>query len=49
MARQPWPITLVAVVSLTRLLQVHPFSDGNGRTVRLYAGLHCFVWNPGLT
>lgn len=37
MIRQPWPTTLIAVVSLTRLLQVHPFFDGNGRTARLYA------------
>lgn len=37
MAPQSWPTTLVAVVSLTRLLQVHPFFDGNGRTARLYA------------
>lgn len=37
MAQSPWPITLIALVSLLRLLQVHPFIDGNGRTARLYA------------
>ncbi|MDP2186573.1 MAG: Fic family protein [Xanthomonadales bacterium] len=37
MVRRPWPTTLIAMVSLVRLLQVHPFFDGNGRTARLYA------------
>ena len=31
------PVTYVAIVSLMRMLAVHPFIDGNGRTARLYS------------
>lgn len=31
------PASLRALVALVRILQVHPFRDGNGRTARLYA------------
>lgn len=49
MARLPWPTTLIALVSLVRLLQVHPFFDGNGRTARLYATwLVCRQLGPSL-
>ena len=30
------PASLVGLISLFRLLSIHPFSDGNGRTTRLY-------------
>jgi Fic/DOC family len=33
------PISLSILVSMIRMLQIHPFSDGNGRTTRLY---HCW-------
>ncbi|MFZ5637731.1 MAG: Fic family protein [Pseudomonadota bacterium] len=33
----PWPATLQAMVALLRLLQIHPFADGNGRLARWYA------------
>ena len=31
------PASLWAVLAMLRLLQIHPFLDGNGRTARLYA------------
>lgn len=31
------PVSYIAIISLMRLLQVHPFKDGNGRTARAYA------------
>ncbi|MEQ1514555.1 MAG: Fic family protein [Lysobacteraceae bacterium] len=31
------PASLTAIVLLFRLLQIHPFSDGNGRTARLWS------------
>jgi hypothetical protein len=31
------PASLLALISMLRLLQIHPFPDGNGRTARLYA------------
>lgn len=31
------PSSLQAVIGLIRLLQIHPFADGNGRTARAYA------------
>lgn len=36
------PFTLRAVVVLLRILQIHPFEDGNGRTARLhfYQSMH---------
>lgn len=35
--RNDLPATLRGSVSLMRLLQIHPFRDGNGRTARLFA------------
>jgi Fic/DOC family len=35
------PSSLAIFISLIRLLQVHPFIDGNGRTARLYACCLC--------
>lgn len=32
-----WPVTLKAMVALLRILQIHPFKDGNGRLARWYA------------
>jgi len=34
---RPWPSTLQALVALLRILQTHPFADGNGRIARWYA------------
>ena len=31
------PASLTAIVQLFRLLQIHPFADGNGRTARLWS------------
>jgi fido (protein-threonine AMPylation protein) len=39
------PVSLWAIVAMVRLLQVHPFADGNGRTARLYA---CWAAQRGL-
>jgi Fic family protein len=33
----PLPASLQALIGLLRLLQIHPFEDGNGRTARCYA------------
>lgn len=33
----PMPSTMQALMGLIRLMQIHPFNDGNGRTARLYA------------
>jgi hypothetical protein len=42
---RPGPIGLRALVAMVRLLQVHPFADGNGRTARLLA---CWWMADGL-
>jgi hypothetical protein len=36
-AESDWPASLHAVMAMFRLLQIHPFVDGNGRTARFYA------------
>ena len=33
----PLPASMQALIGLLRLLQIHPFEDGNGRTARFYA------------
>ena len=33
----PLPVSMQALIGLLRLLQIHPFEDGNGRTARFYA------------
>jgi Fic family protein len=43
LSQLPLPASLKLSVATARLLQVHPFSDGNGRTARWY-GL-AFVMN----
>jgi hypothetical protein len=42
---QAGPVSLWAIIAMVRLLQVHPFADGNGRTARLYA---CWAVQHGL-
>lgn len=37
LARANQPVSFRALVSLMRLLNIHPFVDGNGRTARLYS------------
>jgi hypothetical protein len=32
-----YPASMLAIVCLFRILQIHPFADGNGRTARFYA------------
>jgi hypothetical protein len=34
------PASLSILISIIRMLQIHPFADGNGRTSRLYACWH---------